>query len=208
VDVSGLELRMLAHFMKSEGYAREVCEGDVHTVNMHAAGLQDRSQAKTFIYAFLYGAGNQKIGSIIGKGSMDGKLLKERFLKRIPSLKRLIDDVQTACVRGHLLGLDKRHLPIRSDHAALNVLLQSAGALVCKQWMIEVDQMLTQMEWHKKVRQVAWIHDECQFECDPDIAEEFGKKCVGAISKAGEFFKISVPLTGEFKIGRHWGETH
>ena len=208
VDVSGLELRMLANFMGDFDYAREVVEGDVHTVNMQAAGLESRSQAKTFIYAFLYGAGNEKIGSIVGKGAKDGMRLKARFLERIPSLGRLIKNVQKAATRGYLIGLDGRHLHIRSDHAALNVLLQSAGALICKQWMVEVDQMLTQMQWLHKVRQVAWVHDECQYECDADIAEEAGKKIVECIAKAGEFFKLSIPLTGEFKIGRNWAETH
>ena len=104
--------------------------------------------------------------------------------------------------------MDGRHLHIRSSHAALNTLLQSGGGLICKQWMVEVDQLLTLLEAHDKVRQVAWVHDECQYECDPDFAEEFGKKAVECIAKAGAFFDIKVPLTGEYKIGRNWAETH
>jgi DNA polymerase I-like protein with 3'-5' exonuclease and polymerase domains len=211
VDVSGLELRMLGHFMAhydNGAYAKQVVEGDVHTLNQQAAGLDTRNQAKTFIYAFLYGAGPEKIGSIVGKGAKDGKLLKERFLQRTPALARLINDVQGAASCGYLEGLDGRRLHIRSSHAALNTLLQSAGALVCKQWMVEVDRMLTLMQCSHKVHQVAWVHDECQFEVDPDIAEEFGKACIECITKAGNFFKIAVPLTGEYKIGRNWAETH
>lgn len=210
-DVSGLELRMLAHFMAvydGGAYGKEVVEGDVHTVNMKAAGLESRNDSKRFIYAFLYGAGDAKIGEVVGKGPHHGKQLKKRFLERTPALARLIQRVQQAAGRGYLVGLDGRHLHIRSPHAALNTLLQSAGALICKQWMVEVDEMLTQMQWHDKVRQVAWIHDECQFDCDPDIAEEFGKKAVECIAKAGDFFKIKIPLTGEFKIGNNWAETH
>lgn len=208
IDVSGLELRMLAHFMRDDEYARQVVEGDVHTVNQLAAGLDTRNQAKTFIYAFLYGAGPEKIGSIVGKGKVHGGQLKKRFLERTPSLKRLIDDVQRAAVRGYLFGLDGRRLHIRSSHAALNTLLQSAGALVCKQWMVELRDLLTLKDLSHKVHQVAWVHDECQFECDPEIADEFGKLAVEAITKAGEFFQIKVPLTGEYKTGNNWAETH
>lgn len=211
VDVSGLELRMLAHYMASYdngAYGKDVVDGDVHTVNQKAAGLDDRNQAKRFIYCFLYGGGPAKIGEVVGKGASHGKLLKERFLQRTPALARLIRDVQQAAGRGYLVGLDGRRLHIRSSHAALNTLLQSAGALICKQWMVEVDRLLTVKQWSHKVQQVAWVHDECQFECDPDIAEEFGKECVECIAKAGDFFDIKIPLTGEYKIGTNWAETH
>ena len=211
VDVSGLELRMLGHFMAhydKGAYAKQVVEGDVHTLNQQAAGLDTRNQAKTFIYAFLYGAGPERIGSIVGKGAKHGKALKQRFLERTPALARLITDVQRSADRGYLVGLDGRRLHIRSSHAALNTLLQSAGALVCKQWMVEVERMLTLKQWSHRVHQVAWVHDECQFECDPEIAEEFGKACVECIVKAGGFFNITVPLTGEYKIGQNWASTH
>lgn len=211
IDVSGLELRMLAHYMaKYDGgaYGEQVVDGDVHTVNMEAAGLESRNDAKRFIYAFLYGAGPAKIGSVVGKGAKHGKELKERFLQRTPALAKLIAAVQGAARRGYLVGLDKRRLRIRSDHAALNTLLQSAGALVCKQWMVEVDQMITQKQWSQNVQQVAWVHDECQFDCDPEIADDFGKLAVDCIAKAGKFFDIKIPLTGEYKIGKNWAETH
>jgi DNA polymerase I-like protein with 3'-5' exonuclease and polymerase domains len=208
IDVSGLELRMLAHYMGDRQYADVVVDpdGDIHTVNMKAAGLKTRDQAKTFIYAFCYGAGPGKLGSIAGGGAKLGKELQQQFLERTPALNALLLDVKAAASRGYLHGLDGRRLHIRSDHAALNTLLQSAGALVCKQWMVEVDRMLALKGWD--VHQVAWIHDECQFECDPNIADEFGQAAVECIRKAGEFFKISVPLTGEYKIGKNWAETH
>jgi DNA polymerase I len=97
---------------------------------------------------------------------------------------------------------------VRAVFSSLNLLIQSSGSLCCKQWMVETDRMLTLKEWSHKVHQVAWIHDECQFECDPDIAEEFAREAVDCIRKAGEFFKLSVPLTGEYKIGNNWAETH
>jgi len=63
IDASGLELRMLAHYLNDEDYTNEIVNGDVHTANQRSAGLESRSQAKTFIYALLYGAGNEKLGS-------------------------------------------------------------------------------------------------------------------------------------------------
>lgn len=211
IDVSGLELRCLAHYMSRYDhgkYGKEVVDGDVHTANQEAAGLPTRNDAKRFIYAFLYGAGSEKLGSIIGKGKQAGSAIKKRFLERTPALARLIVAVQRAGSRGYLVGLDGRRLHIRSSHAALNTLLQSAGALICKQWMIEVDESIKHLRWRNKVQQVAWVHDECQFDCDPEIADQFGKIAVECIAKAGSFFNINIPLTGEYKIGNNWAETH
>lgn len=211
IDVSGLELRMLAHFMaKYDGgaYGKVVTEGDIHTVNQKAAGLEDRAQAKTFIYAFLYGAGAAKIGLIIGKGAKEGQRLKTQFLKNVPALKNLIDAVTKAASRGYLVGLDGRHLHVRSEHAALNVLLQGAGALVCKQWLVEVDKEIEARGWRNRVQQVAWVHDEIQVEVDEEIAVEFGKVAVACIAKVQSFFNIKVPLTGEYKVGNSWADTH
>ncbi|WP_316172988.1 DNA polymerase [Bradyrhizobium sp. SZCCHNRI2049] len=210
IDVSGLELRMLAHFMHrydKGAYGREVVEGDVHTINQKAAGLETRAQAKTFIYAFLYGAGPEKIGSIAGKGAQHGRLLRTRFLRRTPALKKLLDAIKAAASRGYLKGLDGRRLAVRSAHSAPNTLLQSAGALVCKRWMVELDRAIPD-DWREKLQQLAWVHDELQFECDEDIAEELGQLAVECIKRAGDYFGIKVPLTGEYKIGRNWAECH
>lgn len=211
IDVSGLELRMLGHFMAAyDGgkYAREVVEGDIHTVNQQAAGLETRNQAKTFIYGFLYGAGPDKIGQIVGKGRDTGIKLRNKFLQATPALAKLLTAVKKAAGRGYLMGLDGRRLHIRSDHAALNTLLQSAGALICKQWMVEMDREIADRGWRPMVQQVAWVHDECQFDCHPDIVEEFGQMAVDCIGKAGEFFNIKCPLTGEYKHGQNWACTH
>lgn len=208
IDVSGLELRMLAFFMRDDEYTREIIEGDVHTANMNAAGLETRNQAKTFIYAFLYGAGSEKIGSIVGKGAKHGQALKKRFLERTPALARLIGAVGKAAARGYLVGLDLRRLHIRSAHSSLNVLLQSAGALICKQFLVEVDKEIERRNWRDKAQQVAWVHDEIQCDVDEDIADDFGKMAVECIAKAGAFFNITVPLTGEYKVGNNWAETH
>lgn len=211
-DVSGLELRMLAnkmwHYDKG-AYAKEVVDGDVHTTNQTAAGLPTRNDAKTFIYAFLYGAGDAKIGSIIGKGASAGKQIKKAFFEKVPALKQLVQSVKKEAEKnGYLIGLDGRQLHIRAVFASLNTSLQSDGSLVCKQWLVEVDKELRSRGWQDKCQQVAWIHDELQFDCDPDIAEECGKLIVDCIARAGDHFNVKVPLTGEYNIGANWAETH
>lgn len=211
VDVSGLELRMLGHFLHKfdEGaYGHEVVNGDIHTVNQKAAGLPSRNQAKTFIYGFLYGAGAAKIGSIVGKGPKEGQKLKHKFLEQTPALAQLINAVTRASKRGYLKGLDGRLLHIRSSHAALNTLLQSAGALVCKQWAVEMDKVLVKRNLKHKCQVVANIHDEHQYECDEDVAELVGELSIQAIKKAGQHFNIKVELDGEAKVGNNWYETH
>jgi DNA polymerase I-like protein with 3'-5' exonuclease and polymerase domains len=197
-------------------YAKIVLEGDVHTVNQLAAGLPSRNDAKTFIYAFLYGAGDQKIGSIVAPNADAeeqkhiGRKLKKAFLKKTPALKKLREQVEAAAARGYLIGLDGRHLHIRSTHSALNTLLQSAGALISKVAMILAYRNLSARgyQFGKDYAFVAHIHDEIQTECRPAIAEEVGQIVVQAMRDAGEFFGFKCPIGGEFKIGSNWKETH
>ena len=205
-DASGLELRMLAHYMKDEDYVREVCEGDIHTKNQEAAGLATRPQAKTFIYAFLYGAGPAKIGAIVGGKEDEGRKLIASFLDNTPSLKVLREKVARISEKGYLPGLDGRRLQVRSPHAALNTLLQSAGAIVMKQALVLLDKKirLEKLDAHF----VANVHDEWQIECSEEDAETVGKMAVKAIEEAGEVLQLRCPLTGEFRIGRTWAETH
>lgn len=211
-DASGLELRMLAHYMKDEDYVKTVVEGsskdgtDVHTKNQKAAGLQTRDQAKTFIYAFLYGAGPEKIGSIVGGTAKEGRKLTDSFLKATPALQRLRDNVAKYALKGFVPGLDGRKIWVRSEHAALNSLLQGAGAIVMKKALVLFMETVYKKRWNVKL--VANVHDEIQFECSPDIADEAGKACRQAIIDAGVAFKLRCPLDGEYKIGRNWKETH
>lgn len=211
-DCSGLELRMLAHFMSRwDGgkYGEVLLTGDIHTMNQQAAGLPTRANAKTFIYAFLYGAGDAKIGLIVGKGADVGKALKAKFLKQTPALKKLIEAVKAKVKQqGYLIGLDGRRLICRSQHSALNTLLQSAGALVCKRWLVEIDTALRAAGLIHYVKQVGWIHDEVQMEVKEEHAEAVGRICCEAAVRAGEFFKLRIPTAGEFKIGNNWAETH
>lgn len=205
-DASGLELRMLAHYMNDSEYTKEVTDGDVHTANQRAAGLATRPQAKTFIYAFLYGAGDAKVGAIAGKGAGAGRTLKRKFLDNTPALKNLRDRVGKAARRGWLKGLDGRRIQVRSSHAALNSLLQGAGAVVMKQALVLLDQSATDAGLDYKI--VGNIHDEIQAEVLEEHADAFGKLAVTAIEEAGEHFSLRCPTTGEYKVGNNWSETH
>ena len=207
IDASGLELRMLAHYMNDDEYTNEVVSGDIHTANQKAAGLETRNQAKTFIYAFLYGAGPAKIGSVVGGTSKEGQKLITNFLRNTPKLQRLRERVSEAfTARGVLLGLDGRKLLVRSEHSALNTLLQGAGAVAMKQALVFLHKDLTKQKIPFKL--VANVHDEWQIEVPEKYAEQVGQSGVKAITDAGVEFKMNCPLTGEYKIGDTWKQTH
>ena len=207
IDASGLELRMLAHYMQDDAYIYEVTQGDIHTANQKAAGLETRAQAKTFIYAFLYGAGAAKIGKVVGAGAQEGQKLIDSFLENTPTLDVLRKKVANICkLSGSLPGLDGRRLHVRSDHAALNTLLQGAGAIVMKQALVLLDTRLQQLDIDYKF--VANVHDEWQIEVAEDYADMVGKLGVRAIEDAGRVLNMRCPLTGEYKVGNSWKETH
>ena len=215
-DASGLELRCLAHYMsRYDGgqYGKEILEGDIHTANQMAAGLQTRPQAKTFIYGFLYGAGNEKIGEIIGKGAKEGGQIKKRFLSKTPALKKLTDAIKLRLEQQHgekfIKGLDGRLIPIRHPHAALNTLLQSAGAIVCKYWYRTIEQMIRAKGYTtEEVAIVAFVHDEVQIIVKEGLEAEIGEITKKAIKKTEEKYGFKCPLDSEFDIGRSWAETH
>ena len=205
-DASGLELRCLAHYMNDAKFTNEVLTGDVHTANMKAAGLSNRDQAKTFIYAFLYGAGPAKIGSVVGGRASDGQKLIAKFLKNMPALNKLRKDIGEVASSGLIRGLDGRMLHIRHEHAALNTLLQGAGAVVCKQWLVEMDRMIWEHGLDAKL--VASVHDEYQFEvAKPDI-ESFTKITKEAMYTTQEILNFRCDLDSDFKVGNNWAETH
>ena len=205
-DASGLELRMLAHYMDDEEFTNVLLKEDIHTRNQMAAGLDTRPQAKTFIYAFLYGAGDAKIGSIVGGSSGDGRKLKQRFLRNTPSLEALRERVGNAAQRGHLKGLDGRKLWVRSEHAALNTLLQAAGAIVMKKALVLLEDYANQ--WKLNYRFVGNIHDEVQTEVATKDAQKFGYLAVECLKAAGIHYSLRCPLDGEYKVGQTWAETH
>lgn len=213
-DASGLELRMLAHYLAiydGGQYARYLLEDDIHTVNQKAAGLETRDQAKTFIYALLYGAGPELMGEIVGGGLKEGILLKRKFMSNMPALRKLKEAIDNKVQRGGtLIGLDGRLLRIRSSHAALNMLLQSAGAVCMKVALIQLFHALGKHKWQhgREYAFVANIHDEFQAEVAPDKEEAFGQLAVKSIQVAGKELKLNVQLDGEYKVGDNWAETH
>lgn len=204
-DASSLELRCLAHYMGDKKFTDEVVGGDIHTANQKAAGLPTRDAAKTFIYALIYGAGPAKIGSIVGGGAKEGKVIMDKFMKNMPALKTLRDKVDRASGTGYIRGLDGRLLKVRQQHAAMNLLLQGAGAIICKEWLRQIT-LMAQQDYDYNL--VASIHDEYQFEIRADQAERFGELTQRAMKMVEKSMSVNCPLDSEFKIGNNWAETH
>ena len=207
IDASGLELRMLAHYMQDDEYIEAVESGDVHAVNRDALGLsgsEGRDIAKTFIYAYLYGAGDAKIGSIMRGGAKQGKQLKEEFLANLPALAKLREKVARISKRGYLPALDGRPLRVRSEHAALNTLLQGAGAIVMKRALLIGDARLHGTPY----KLVAQVHDELQVEVSDEWSHRVGHSFVEGIRGAGLHYNMRCKLDGEYKIGQSWHSTH
>lgn len=265
-DASGLELRCLGHAMaKFDGgaYINVVLNGDIHWENAQAAGfiakgtVRDkdsheheaaRNAAKRFIYAFLYGAGDELIGELVGysledynrwkiaeahKGVINrlkrkgvtptrkmichilkGAEVKKRFLKGLPALKMLIDECKDiATDQGYMVGLDGRKVYCRSPHSALNTLLQSAGALICKHWIVTVDQLAKQYGlkhgWDGDYAFCAWVHDEVQVACrSQEVADRLGAICAEAMTITENYFQYLCPLGTDYKTGKSWKDTH
>ena len=208
IDASSLELRMLSHYMNDKEYTKEVVHGDIHTVNQMVAGLQSRDQAKTFIYAFIYGAGDAKIGAVVGGSRADGKELKERFLNRTPALANLRERVFRSAKTGKIKGVDGRYLRIRSEHSALNVLLQGAGAIVMKKALTIFYQDLLKQRLNPAKYFVANIHDEWQLDVPTRLCEQVANIGIRSIRNTAQALNLNCPLDGEYKIGNNWSLTH
>jgi len=206
IDASGLELRMLAHYMDDKEFINEIINGDIHTANQKLAKLESRDKAKTFIYALMYGAGDEKLGKVVGGSTSDGKRARQYFFDNKPEFKSLRDRVQRAAAKKYLKGIDGRKLYIRNSHAALNTLLQGAGAIVMKKALSLLDTRLKLNAIDYKF--VANIHDEWQVEVRESQAHFVGLRAIDAIKEAGEYFNLRCPLDGEYKIGDNWSETH
>ena len=207
IDASGLELRVLAHYMKNKDYINEIISGDIHSTNQSLAGLEQRSQAKTFIYALIYGAGDSKIGSVVGGNSKVGASLRNRFLNNLPSLRNLTTSVERAAsTRKYLKALDGRHIHIRKVYSSLNTLLQGGGAVIMKTALVLLDNRIKQLNLDASF--VGNIHDEWQIEVREDQAEQVGQLGVQALKDTTEVLKLNCPLDGEYQIGDNWSETH
>ena len=214
VDADALELVCLAHYMKDPDFIEAVSKGDkakgtdVHTMNQNKVGLGTRDLAKTFIYAFIYGAGDLLIADIVGSTDPNvGKRLKAKFLRETPALADLIKNVKdVARSRGWIKGLDGRRVFIRHIFAALNTLLQSAGAIIMKKALVLLDQSATEAGLDYAF--VGNIHDESQTEVREDQAAAFGALAEKAIKEAAEHFNLRCPLGGTHAIGDNWAQTH
>lgn len=220
VDLSGVELRCLSHYMQDTEWQRELLEGDVHWKNTQAFGLvpmgtekedtkehkDARNLSKTLTYSVLYGAGAAKVGSTVGGTAKQGAKLIDNFLNNTPSLKKLKAKVDKLSAKGFVPAIDGRKIWVRSEHAALNSLLQSAGAIIAKQWLVHIQENLrAEGIWYK---QVLWSHDEVQIETKPEIAEQVGRIVVQSARQAGETLKFRCPIDAEFRIGENWYATH
>lgn len=215
-DASGLELRCFAHYLHTYdggSYANEVQFGDIHTRNQIAAGLDTRDDAKTFIYALLYGAGDAKLGSIKGSGTQEqlkqlGFTMRHSFMAKVPAYKNLVNNVKLAIQsRGkQLVGIDGRILQIRHEHAALNTLLQNAGAVAVKLATVNfADNMKSRgIEFNPCLH----IHDEWEVYTKDSDAEITKQIAVESIKQAGEELNFKCPLTGESRSGQTWYEVH
>jgi DNA polymerase-1 len=231
-DSDACQVRMLCGRMNDPVYTDNVLNGkkedgtDIHSVNMRAAGLGNRDDAKTFFYGFLFGAGDTKVGKIVKGSSADGKRLKNQFLEGLPALKELLETLTkqwkaTAKQRynakfnrmeyynGYIIALDGRPVLVPSEHQVLVYLLQSDEAI-----MMSVAYILFNKEMEKRYVYgvdygvVCWMHDEYNVECRIEIKDTVAKLAEEAIAAAGRFFKISCPHIGQAKIGRDWYAIH
>tara|TARA_B100000530_G_scaffold332794_1_gene279695 strand:+ start:5909 stop:7144 length:1236 start_codon:yes stop_codon:yes gene_type:complete len=213
-DLAGIELRMLSHYLHryDEGrYAHILLTGDIHQTNADKIGIS-RKLVKTVTYAFLYGAGDIKIGLSYDKqlppsqAKAKGKEIRKAYIEAIPGLADLLAAVQTAADRGYVNAIDGRRLNVDSPHKALNFLLQGSSASLAKKWLVIAND--TVKETNLCASQLAFVHDELQYECHPPQADELKFALELSATLAGEFYNIRCPIAAEGKIGVNWAEVH
>lgn len=209
-DLSGIEVRLLASYLHPyDGgeYAKVILEGDVHQYNADKIGLS-RVQSKIWLYATLYGGGDRLIGAIAGGGAKKGKELKDNFDKAVPAFATLKKNLRTAFGRGYIKALDGRKLKVRSEHRCLSQLLQSAGAIVAKQWVMMTHTQIKQ-KYGADVVIVGFIHDEIQIACKTkEIAENVGNIAGRMAEETGVILGVKVRINSDYTVGRNWSETH
>jgi len=207
IDFSGLELRVLSHYLHNYDngdFAKTLLEDDIHTTNQKATGLATRSQAKTFIYAYLYSCGDKKLGEILDVTLEEAKRVRARFNKKIPAIPMLNEAVkQKFRNTGYLNGIDGRRLICRAEFSSLNTLIQSCGALLVKQGTIILNEELYNagFKWGDDYAMVLHIHDEMQFIVKKEKLEEFKTIAQSIFKKTQEFFNFKTQLDGEIKVG-------
>ena len=213
-DLSGIELRMLSHYLgrwDSGRYADILLNGDIHQVNADKVGVT-RSQIKTISYAFLYGAGDQKIGHSYDKqlssaaAKRKGKEIRAAYVEAIEGLGDLLEAVKKASEKGFVKSIDGRKITVDSPHKALNYLLQSGAGVVAKRWMYINQQHMKELQLCAS--QLAFVHDELQFEVDPTHARDLCSSLVLSACEAGEYYKLRVRIDAEATTGKNWSDTH
>ena len=213
-DLSGIELRLLAHYLArfDQGrYAKILLTGDIHTTNAERIGVS-RRDVKTISYAFLYGAGNIKLGHTFDKQLTDeqakkkGAELRKAYIAAIPGLKELLEAVHKASERGYVRGLDNRRILVDSRHKSLNYLIQGSSAIIAKRWMVATHDHIKEMDLC--CNQLAFIHDELQFESKPEHVDDLKCLLVLSAAEAGEYYNMRIPVAAEAKDGSSWADTH
>lgn len=213
-DLSGIELRMLAHYLGryDQGrYAEVLLHGDIHQETADKIGVT-RRQVKTITYAMIYGASNTKLGftydSSLSKqeAASKGAEIRSSYLAAIPGLETLIEAVKQKAVSGKIRSLDGRNIFVSSPHKSLNLLLQSGAASVAKVWMCMANDWVkdNKMDAH----QLAFVHDEIQYECKPKDIDDLKYSLELHASMAGERFKLRCPIAAEASSGSNWATTH
>ena len=212
-DASSLELRCLAHYLaRYDGgtFAKEVVEGDIHSY-MAAISKVDRKTQKSVTYCLIYGGGDFKLGLTAGASKQQavqrGKELRKKLLTGIKGFKELNDAIQKRAQHGVVTALDSRPIRLQGkNHAALNYLLQSAGAIICKLWVLRTTQLLKEAKidyWP-----LAFVHDEMQLSVLPDHAEEACKLIKQAMKDVRTELAFRCELDSDTQIGRTWADTH
>ena len=213
-DLAGIELRVLSHYLAryDDGrYADILLNGDIHQVNADKIGISRRA-VKTVTYAFLYGASATRIGKSYDKQLSDnkaaakGKEIRDAFIKAIPGLSELLSAVKKRSLTGSILAIDGRRLLVDSPHKALNFLLQGSAATIAKRWMLITHQTLKEADI--RAHQLAFIHDELQFECDNQYIDDLKFTLENSAVRAGEYYNMRVQINAESKSGRDWSEVH
>ena len=213
-DLAGIELRMLAHYLAryDQGrYADILLNGDIHQTNADKIGIS-RRLVKTVTYAFLYGAGDQKIGLSYDNtlsssaAKAKGKEIRNAYIEAIPGLDDLLAAIRKASERGFVKAIDGRKVLVDSPHKALNFCLQSSAGVVAKRWLLINQQTIN--ETKLCCSQLAFVHDELQFECDPKHAKDLSTSLVYSAAAAGEYYKLRIPIAAEAKQGTNWSEVH
>jgi DNA polymerase I-like protein with 3'-5' exonuclease and polymerase domains len=218
-DLEGLELRALGHYLSrydDNAFAEVVLNGDIHQQNADRVGCT-RKEVKTITYAFIYGAGDAKLGHSLSPELSDaqkkslGQDLRRKFLDAIPGLEPLIDAVkQKVRTVGRLRGLDGRPIFCKAEHSSLNYLLQSAGAILSKRWVVVGQDLLDEagLTYDVDYTRCAYIHDEVQLSVVPQEVDRVKMLLEKAAPIAGQHYSFRVPITAVADSGRSWGDTH